>query len=87
MQEQEYQEESFGDKALSTAYKVGGWNLRLKAIGSLIMGILLFLGGIILAIISKSFNALILSLIGLVAFFGSWIYWKRSNSLVKGRFY
>ena len=36
--EQQPQKQNFGDKALSTAYKVGGWNLRLKAIGSAIFG-------------------------------------------------
>jgi len=75
MQEQQYQEEGFGNKALSTAYKVGGWNLRLKAIGSLVLGVLLLLGGIVLAIVTKSFNALILSLIGLIALLGGWFYW------------
>ncbi len=78
---------SFGDKALSTAYKVGGWNLRLKAIGSLITGIAFIILGIVLSIVLKTFNTLIFSGIGLIALLASWFYWKRARSLVKGRFY
>ncbi len=80
-------QEGTENKVLSTAYKVGGWHLRFKAIGSLIMGILLILAGIVLAVFFKSWSALILPALGLVALLGGWLYWKRAKSLVKGRFY
>ncbi len=84
---QQEQQQSFGNKIFSTAYKFEGWNWRLKSISSLIIGIFFILAGIVLTIISKSFNALILSLIGLIVLLGSWFLWKRSKSLVKGRYY
>ncbi len=78
---------SFGERALSTGYKVSGWDLRLKAIGSFIMGTVLLILGIVLAIVLKSWGALILSAVGVLAFLGGWLYWRRARSLVKGRFY
>ncbi|MFH1307322.1 MAG: hypothetical protein ABIH72_00540 [archaeon] len=84
---QEKDKKNIGDKALSTAYKVGGLGLKFRAISSLIIGIILIVLGVILAIIYSSFNALVLSLIGILALIASWINWKRSKSLTKGRFY
>ncbi len=85
--EQQPQKQNFGDKALSTAYKVGGWNLRLKAIGSAIFGLFAFIAGIVLAISTGTWGSLIFSAIGIAVLIGSWLYWKRAKSLVQGRYY
>ncbi|MBT6690653.1 hypothetical protein HN903_01350 [archaeon] len=81
------QEKNFKNKALSTAYKIRGWNLRLKAIGSAIFGLFVFIGGIIIAISTKTWGSLIFSIIGIVVLIGSWIYWKRAKSADEGKFY
>ncbi|MDO8459563.1 MAG: hypothetical protein Q7S74_00490 [Nanoarchaeota archaeon] len=83
----EQPQESFGERVLSTGYKVSGWNLRLKAIGSFITGTILLILGIVLAIVLKSWGALILSAVGIFAFLGGWLYWRRAKSLTKGRYY
>jgi len=72
---------------LSTLLKFGGWNLRAKAIRDFIVGFLLIIAGIVLAIIFKSFNPLILLVLGIIVLFVGWLYWKRSKAPVKGRFY
>jgi len=81
------EQKSGKEKVLSATYKVTGWTWRIKVVGSMIIGILLFLGGIAGAIWAKSFTWLILSLTGLIAIIVGGIMWKRTKSLVKGRFY
>jgi hypothetical protein len=81
------QQQSAGDKALSTGYKVSGWSWRLKAIGTFIFGGILILIGLITSVITGSLIPLILVLVGLIAIFFGWIRWRRAKSLVQGRFY
>jgi len=78
---------SFGQKALSPGYKVGGWHYRLKAIGTLITGVILIIIGIVIAIVTKSFNPLIFSGIGVLVLLAGWFLWWRAKSFVKGRYY
>ena len=70
-----------------TTLKVSGWNLRIKAIGSFIVGTILLLGGIIGSVLTLQPGWLILSVIGIIALLGGWSYWARSKSLVEGKFY
>lgn len=89
-------QQSAGQKALSTTRKVTGWYLRYKAIGAFIAGgisIVLSIVFLILGIINGSSfgnlitGPLIFLVIGIIAILvGSW-YWKRSKSLVQGKFY
>ena len=87
---------SFGDKALSVGYKVGGWHLRLKSIGLFLTGIVLIALGVFFSFLSDSFSGtlgnslyafFIFLVIGLLAMLGGWFYWRRARSLVRGRFY
>jgi len=80
-------EKSFGDKAVEVGYKVGGWDLRFKAIGMFITGIILFIFGIIFTFVSGSWGVLIFSLIGIVVIVAGWFSWWRAKSFVKGRYY
>lgn len=79
-------QQSTGGKMLSTAYKVGGWNLRIKAIFMFVLGFVLIGFGVYFSI-TTSLAGLIFVCIGLVVLLGAWLYWKRAKSLVKGRFY
>jgi len=67
-------------------YKASGHYGRIRAISSIIIGVIFIIVGIILAVISGSLNALILSGFGLLAVIYGWVLWKRCKSLVKGRF-
>ena len=78
---------SFGEKALSTTYKVGGWHLRMKAIGTFILGIILIIIGVVVSIYTGSFGGLGLSVVGLIALGAGWFMWWRSKSFVKGKYY
>lgn len=69
-----------------TTFKVSGYHGRFRAIGTIIIGIVLTVLGIILAIISDSFSTLILSGFGLLAIIYGWILWKRYKSLIQARF-
>ncbi len=69
-----------------TTFKVSGYYGRFRAVGTIIIGIVLTVVGIILAIISNSFNALILSGFGLLAIIYGLVLWKRCKSLIQGRF-
>lgn len=80
-------QKSFGNKVLSTGYKVSGWGYRLKAIGTILMGIILIVVGIVMAIVTKMFNPLIFSGMGVIALLVGWFLWWRAKSLVKGRYY
>jgi hypothetical protein len=77
----------FGDKALSTSYKIGGWHLRLKAIGTIILGLILIVVGVYFAISTKNLIILVISGLGALFVLFGWISWYRAKSLVKGRFY
>jgi len=77
---------SRGQKLLSTGYKIHGWGLKAKAISNFIIGGASFVLGIVL-VISVSFPFILVSVLGLILIFAGWLYWKRSNSLVKGRFF
>jgi len=68
-------------------FKTSGYYGKVKAIFSIIIGIILIIVGILLVIISKSPNPLILSGVGLIPLIYGWILWKRCNSLVQGRFW
>ena len=81
------QPETIGQKILETGYKASGWKLRAKAIKSLVIGAIFIIGGIVAFILSHQFSALIISAVGLIALLGAWLYWKRSKSLVQGRYY
>ena len=69
-----------------TAFKTAGVLGRVKAIGTIITGIVLIIIGIVLVIIGGSFAALIISLIGLIAVAGGWWMWKRYKAMLEGRF-
>ena len=74
-------------KLYETAMKVSGWNLRLRAIGSFITGIILIVIGIVIAAVTEQYGGLIFCLIGAIAILGGWFYWRRSKALMEGRFY
>jgi hypothetical protein len=80
-------QKNFREKTLSTAFKVGGWHMRFKAIGSAIFGLFALIGGIIIAIINKTAIPLIFSVIGVVFLIVSILYWKRAKSSFEGRYY
>ena len=75
------QQTGFVDNALSTVNKLESWRYKLKVIGYLITGIVLVLAGIILAIIIKSFAALLISVVGLLVILGSWLSRREPNPL------
>ncbi len=76
-----------GERVLSTTYKVSGWSMRIKAISSLIVGIILIIIGIVFAVYSSSYGALVLSVVGLIVTLGGWFMWWRAKPFVKGRYY
>ena len=81
-----------GSKAMSNVYKASGYYGRVKAVGSIITGVVLIIIGIILIIIASKYGeitigAFILPLFGVLAVIYGWVLWIRTKSLVKGRFY
>ncbi len=88
-------QESFGNKALSTSYKISGWYLRIRMIGASIValiGLIITIFGIYTLFTSSEFfnggSIIILGLILLILGLGvTWFYWWRSKSLVQRRFY
>ena len=68
-------------------YKASGYYGRFKAAGSIVFGVIFFIVGIILMLISGSLKALVLSGFGLLAIIYGWILWKRCKSLLEGRFW
>ncbi|MBS3092275.1 hypothetical protein J4466_02540 [Candidatus Pacearchaeota archaeon] len=89
------QKENVGNRLLSTGYKLSGWYLRLRIIGPIVIaviGLLIVIFGIYSLITNleavKSGQVIILGIILLVlGILVAWLYWWRSKSLVKGRFY
>jgi hypothetical protein len=75
------------NKVLSTAFKVGGWHMRLKAIGTAVLGLFALIGGIVIAILDETATPLILSAIGVVFLIVSMLYWRRAKSSFEGRYY
>ena len=69
-----------------TTFKVSGVYGRFRAIGIIVVGVILIIVGIVLAIISSSINPLILSLFGALSIIYGWILWKRCKSLIQGKF-
>jgi len=68
-----------------TVYKMYGFRLRAQAIGYFIMGLFLFIGGIALAIAAKAWWTVAISLFGILLMLWSRLLWKRSWSLVQGK--
>ena len=93
--EQQY-EVSPGQKVLSGAYKLSGWHFRFKAIGSFIASGVLIIASVVFFILSFVYEelgsvglifAVVALIISIATFFIGKFYWKRSKSLVQGRFY
>jgi hypothetical protein len=84
---EQQKQKTLGDKTLSTAFKVGGWHMRFKAIGTAIFGLFALIGGIIIAIINETVTPLIFSAIGIVFLVVSILYWKRAKRSFEGKYY
>jgi len=94
MLQEEPQQRSLGDKALSAGYKIGGWDLRLKAIGLFIGAAIFFVVAIYFLISSFGsggsaflFFFVLFLVISIVNLLIGLYNWKRAKSLVKGRYY
>jgi xanthosine utilization system XapX-like protein len=59
-------------------------NYYSKSIGSIIMGSLVLIAGIVLAIYTKNLSPLILSLVGLIAIIIGYVNWKRAKAISRG---
>lgn len=83
------------NKAFSTLNKLSGWGTKIESIGNLIkygiINIIIIIFGIFLSISLNNLTFLLISLVGLIILImqisGFLIAWKRSKSLVKGRYY
>ena len=64
--------------------RVAVTGLRIKGFSMLGIGILIFLAGPIIALITKQYLALGLSLIGIIAMLGGWYYLRRANWFERG---
>ena len=67
-------------------FKVSGWDLRGKAFKAITTGLAFVIIGIVLTIALSAPKALIISGLGLISVIWGWVLWKRSKSLVKGRY-
>ena len=74
-------------KILSTGLKIDGWNYRGRMIKNVLFGIVMLLLGCYVAYQGNLAMGGVLLLFAIILFIGSWFYWWRSKSLVKGKFY
>mgnify|MGYP001591859344 CR=1 FL=1 len=88
------QKDVIGDKVMSTVYKASGWYARVRAIAAWIVSGILFIIAIAVFAGAGSGSSTARIIFGLVsialaiwAIVYGFIYWYRSKSLVKGRFY
>ena len=78
---------SLGEKMLSTAYKYDGWKMRINAIINVIVAVVFAFIGLVISLIFRTLIGLALvSPIVIICTAGAFYYWKRSKSLVRGKF-
>jgi hypothetical protein len=87
-QVQAQSQESTGDKIVSTAYKVEGWQNKIGAVINYVVGAVFLLIGGIASLLFKSFLPIVIaSPIIIGTFLGGWYYWRRGKVLVReGKF-
>ncbi len=80
--------ESVGEKIVSTAYKIEGWETRISAIINFVVGTVFLLIAGVLSLFFKSVLLLVVaSPIIILTFLGGWYYWRRGKVLVReGKF-
>ncbi len=80
---------SGGYKPVSVMFKYEGWKLRIEAIITFAVGVVVILVGLVFALLFRGaalLFAVSLLALGLIGVFGGRYYWKRAKSLVQGKF-